>query len=416
MPKEQNISFQVLVLDADRNPIKGLPYRLYFNGAMVAAETGNDGLTKKIKTRHPDDEVQIAIARADKSIKIVARVSAGVGSKLVTIISPRVKLGGPTLPHAVTEPGQLPSKKESTPPIYDPRKPKEPTANKDFGAKTELTKNKEGNSIAKVEGDIPNLEFLDDFIGGEMTEEDYEWAAKKLGVEHAAIKAFAIVEAQGDGFLSIGNKTVPKILYERHKFAKFTRNAYSKLNPDISLPCGYYNVKDRYALADALHKKKRDVPEDVEYYRPVNKMDDNETRKQAALFRDLVKDGKLERGDHAYYDGIGSYKRLIKAYALDPTAALQSCSWGSFQIMGEYWQSMGYASAIEFSKSMSRSPRDQIKAFVLYIEHVNPKIKNLLRSKDWAAVACAYNGPNYKANEYDTKLRNEYEKIKGKTP
>ena len=80
--------------------------------------------------------------------------------------------------------------------------------------------------------------------------------------------------------------------------------------------------------------------------------------------------------------------------------------------MGEYWKAMGYASVVEFTKSMSRSPKEQVKAFVLYVEKVNPKLKELLRAKDWDAVACAYNGPNYKVNEYHVKLEREYRKAK----
>jgi hypothetical protein len=412
MSKEKSSSLQVLILDADRNPIKKLAYRLYFKGAMISAETGEDGMTRKILSLSPDDEVQIAIERMDKSLKIVARVVAGVGTKLVTLVSPRVKVVSPALPHTGTSPGQVPSIKESTPPIYGADKTKLPIDKKEFGPKVDLLKDKDGNSISKVEGDIPNFEFLDEFNGEEMRDEDYLWAAKVLGIESAIIKAFAIVEAGGEGFFELAGKMVPKILYERHRFAKFTANAYSKLNPDISLPCGYYNKKDRYILADTLYKKRKKIPEDIEYYRAVGKKDDEETKKQAVSFHDLVKEGKVDRRDHAYYDGEGSYKRLIKAYKLDSEAALKSCSWGSFQIMGEYWQAMGYSSVIDFTKSVSRSPREQIKAFVLYANKVSPAIKKLLNSKDWAAIACAYNGPNYKANEYDVKLQKEYEKAK----
>ena len=412
MSSKENCSLQVLFLDADRNPIEKISYKLRFNGAMISGETGIDGLTKKLAKLSPADEVQITIERTDKSIKTLARVISEVGSKLVTLVSPRVRVVGPTLPHAAPVSGQMPNRKETTPPIYDPQKAKAPTDKKEFGPKVEQTKNSQGNSVSKVEGDIPNLEFLDQYCGEEMSEADYAWAAQKLDIEQAAIKAFAVVEAEGEAFLKIGNKTFPKILYERHRFAKFTNNAYSELNPDISLPCGYYNKKDRYVLADVSYKKKRNVPENVAYYRPVNKDDSDETRVKAVHFKDLVKEGKLEREDHAYYDNIGSYKRLIKAYALDPEAALQSCSWGAFQIMGEYWKAMGYASVMEFTKSMSRSPKEQIKAFVLYVEYVNPKLKKLLREKDWDAVACAYNGPNYKVNEYHLKLEREYEKAR----
>lgn len=225
MSKEQNHTLQVLVLDADRNPIKKLPYKLYFNGAMIAAVTGEDGLTKKIQTRFSHDDVQIAIARTDKSFKIVARVVVGVGNKLVTLISPRIKVEGSTMPHAGTKPGQTPSEKETAPPVYKPQATKNPTSKIDFGPKTAHVKNSEGNPVTKVEGDIPNLDFLDAFNGDAMSEEDYLWASKKIAVELAAIKAFAVVESKGRGFVELWGKTVPKILYERHKFAAFTNES-----------------------------------------------------------------------------------------------------------------------------------------------------------------------------------------------
>lgn len=409
---KENSTFQVLFLDADRNPIKEQSYKLYFNGAMISARTGPDGLTKKIKTKSSADEVQIAIERLDKSIKVVARVFSGVGNKLVTLISPKIKVTSSTLPHSAAIPGQVPSKKEVGAPIYDSQKPKEPTAKKDFGTTIEPRRNSVGNPVSKVEGDIPNLEFLDEFNGEIMTNEDYLWASKRLGIEFAAIKAFAIVESKGKGFFKIRDRTVPKILYERHKFAAFTDNEFSKLNPDISSPCGYYYPEQLYVPATSSHKKKKKIPEDIDYYRSLRDKDDEETKAQARKFKELVKDGTLDRSVHAYFDGIGSYRRLIKAYKLNPEAALASCSWGSFQIMGEYWKTMGYKSVTDFSKSMSRSPKDQVKAFVLYIELVNPKIKNYLRARDWEAAAKAYNGPSYLLNKYHIKIKEAYEKFK----
>lgn len=98
-----------------------------------------------------------------------------------------------------------------------------PTKKTEFGPVTELTKDKNGNSVAKVEGDIPNLDFLGEFTGEVMREDDYVWAAKELDIECAAIKAFAIVESQGSRFLKMADKIVPRILYERHRFANFTK-------------------------------------------------------------------------------------------------------------------------------------------------------------------------------------------------
>lgn len=409
---EKIYTIQVLFLDADRNPIKDQRYRLYFNGAMVSAQTGLDGLSKKIRTKSSGDEIQIAVERLDKSIKVVARVFSEVGSKLVTLISPKIKIASSTLPHTTASAGQVPSKKESGPPIYDPQRPKSPTVKKDFGTTVAAQKNQAGNPVSKIEGDIPNLEFLDEFNGEVMTDDDYLWASKRLGIEFAAIKAFAIVESMGKGFITIRDQTLPKILYERHKFAAFTNNEFSKLNPDISSPCGYYYREQLYVPATKENKKRKKIPEDVDYYRPVNTKDNDETKAEARKFKDLVKSEVLDYETHAYFDGIGSYRRLIKAYKLHPEAALESCSWGSFQIMGEYWKTMGYASVAEFTKSMSRSPKDQVKAFVLYIELVNPKIRKYLKALDWEAAARAYNGPSYRLNKYHIKIREEYEKFK----
>lgn len=341
MSNKGNCSLQVLFLDADRNPIGKISYKLCANGAIVSAETGLDGLTKKLTRLSPGDEVQIAVERTDKSIKTVTRVIAEVGNKLVTLISPRIKVVGPTLPHATPVSGQMLNRKEATPPIYDPQKKKAPTGKTGFGTKVEQTKNSQGNAVSKVEGNIPNLEFLDEYVGEEMGGSDYAWAARTLDIEYAAIKAFAVVEAEGEAFLKIGGRTVPKILYERHRFAKFTNNACSSLNPDISLPCGYYNRKDRYVLADIEYKKKRNIPEDVAYYRSVNKKDNDETRAQALHFKDLVREGKLEREDHAYYDGVGRgssrHMRSILQLHFKAVPGVSSKSWGS---TGKRWATL----------------------------------------------------------------------------
>lgn len=76
-----------------------------------------------------------------------------------------------------------------------------------------------------------------------LLEEDFEWAAKELGCEVAAIKAVATVESAGSGFLKNGK---PKILFERHLFHRLTKGKFDMF-PDISnkRPGGY--TKDEYA-------------------------------------------------------------------------------------------------------------------------------------------------------------------------
>src|SRR5690606_3307933 len=112
---------------------------------------------------------------------------------------------------------------------------------------------------------------------------DYVTAANLLGCEVAAVKAVAEVESAGGGFQSDGQ---PKILFERHYFHRLTNGKYSKTHPDISNPsAGGY--------------------------------------------------------------GSNQHGRLAKAAKLDREAALQSASWGKFQIMGSHWKSLGYTSLQE---------------------------------------------------------------------
>lgn len=412
MKKDENLALQVLLLDKNRDPIKNQKYYFIFNGAVVQGETAGDGLTRKIYTRTPSDEVKIAIERIDGSLKFVAQVLSGFGPKLITLISPKIKLEGSTLLHPKQPSGQLPTKNDKITPRHDPKISQLPTK-KELGLKAEATTTGDGKPLVIIAGDIPNLDFLDDFNGEVMGDADFLWAARELNIDVPAIQAFAEVESNGSGFFKIGQRSVPKILYERHKFAKFTGNKFSRSYPDISLPVGYYSAKHRYVLAGNAHKKERGIPADLVYYRPVNSKDDEEAISQSASLKSLIADGKLTAESHKYLDKLGAYKRLIKAYQLDPEAALKSCSWGAFQIMGEFWDAMKYASVVEFTRAISRSEKEQMKCFVLYIKYVNPKIANLLRDKNWEGVASEFNGPTYKQNEYDQKLKIAYEKFGG---
>lgn len=407
------MGFQALFLDRDRNPIIDQPYSFEFAGRILHGQTGPDGLTRKINADSPTDLIRIAIQRLDASTKVIAEVISGYGNKLVTIVSPKVKVQAKTAPHNSAAPAALPATQKTSTPLHSPSKILKPTSQKpDLGLKETATKAADGNALTKVEGDIPDLEFLDTYNGEVMVDADYVWAADQLGVEKAAIKAFAVVESGGAGFFKLGSRTVPKILYERHKFAKLTKNKYSKLYPDISLPNAYYNAKAKYVLADDAYKTKKGVDHDIVFYRPTSSKDTPAVRASASSLKELLAAGKVTAQDDKYLDGAGSYKRLLKAYQLDKAAALQSCSWGAFQIMGEYWSTMKYPSAQDFTQSISRSPKEQIKSFVAYIKYVNPSIKKYLKNLDWPATAAAYNGPSYRDYDYDGKLAKAYTKFK----
>jgi peptidoglycan hydrolase-like protein with peptidoglycan-binding domain len=176
-----------------------------------------------------------------------------------------------------------------------------------------------------------------------FTEGAIEAAAARIGCDVAAVKAVMDVESRG-GFLA---DTRPKILFERHVFHRLTDGAYDAAHPDISSP----------------------------------------------------KPG-------GYVGGAGEYARLDRAIALDREAALQSASWGAFQILGRNHDAAGFADVEGFCAAMCRSEDDQLGAFVGFVtaNHLDDE----LRRQDWAGFARGYNGPDFRKNRYDDKLAAAY--------
>ena len=187
-------------------------------------------------------------------------------------------------------------------------------------------------------------------------------AAKRLGVELAAIYAVNEVESAGSGFLATGK---PKILFERHVMHQ--RLALPRAEDD-----------DQSALrrhADEL----------------------------AVQFPALV---NTKPG--GYIGGAAEHQRLAQARMIDALCANESASWGAFQIMGYHAERLGYASVDEFVRLMSQDENQQFEAFVRFIE-ADPALHKALKGKKWAAFAKAYNGPAYARNLYDVKLERAYE-------
>jgi hypothetical protein len=185
--------------------------------------------------------------------------------------------------------------------------------------------------------------------GAKLTETDFATAAKTLNCEVACIKAVNDVESgKIGGYYPSGR---PVILFEAHKFSKFTGHKYDKVLPDISS-------------------------------RKWNKA--------------LYKGGEAE------------YERLEKAMAFNRPAALKSASWGRFQIMGYHYDECGYTNVDDFVVAMYQSEARQLEAFLAFLraEHLD----GALRNKKWATFAAGYNGDGYAENQYDTRLQKAYEK------
>ncbi|RNF86414.1 N-acetylmuramidase domain-containing protein [Montanilutibacter psychrotolerans] len=173
--------------------------------------------------------------------------------------------------------------------------------------------------------------------------------AKSLEVEVATLQAVAKVESSGSGFLPAPSEK-PKVLFEGHAFHRLTGGRFAASHPNLSYP----------------------------------KWD----RKQYA--------GSL----------AGEWKRLDAACQLDRVAALQSASWGAFQIMGFNYAYCGFADVEAFVAAQHAGADQQVAAFACFV--ARPPYLEALRTKAWAKFAKAYNGPAYAKNRYDEKMAAAY--------
>lgn len=106
------------------------------------------------------------------------------------------------------------------------------------------------------------------------------------------------------------------------------------------------------------------------------------------------------------YDG--RWEQLADAAEVDEAAAIESASWGLWQIMGFHWKALGYASAQEFAAEMVESEGNHLDALVRFIG-VNGLADELRDCRAGSPNSCrpfarAYNGPGYAANNYHVKM------------
>lgn len=174
----------------------------------------------------------------------------------------------------------------------------------------------------------------------ELTEQDFQRAAKKLKCSVSTIMAVAQVESAGAGFYA---DDFPKILFERHLFRKFTNGRYNQSHPHLSGSQGGYGAAGR-------HQR----------------------------------------------------NKFSEAFALNADAAMKACSWGKFQILGSNHKVCGYNTVGEFVDAMKMDEGKHLDAFVNFV--IGNNLARFLRVKDFASFARGYNGPAYRKNKYDTKM------------
>lgn len=182
-----------------------------------------------------------------------------------------------------------------------------------------------------------------------IVEADYRSAAQKLGVEVPIMRAIHKVEAPRGAFDAQGRIS---ILYERHVFARNTvpKGRYNAAHPDVSGPP----------------------------YGP---------------------------GGYGRFDS--QYGRFAKAYALDANAAIEACSWGAFQVLGENWHALGYQSPVAMVRALAVSEAAHLDSFVRFVtaNHLVDELRQCRPgdASSWIPFVAAYNGPGFRQFNYHVK-------------
>lgn len=180
----------------------------------------------------------------------------------------------------------------------------------------------------------------------------YTAAAWMLDCDVAAIRAVAEVESGPAGaFLDTGE---PVILFEPHYFHELTGGKFDRSHPDLSYP-------------------------------------------------------KWKPG--AYGKNSDQHSKLQRAALLNREAALKSCSWGLFQLMGANHRGAGFDNVQRMVTAAYRSADDHLRMFVNFIQSKGALL-DALRAQNWREFARIYNGPGFETNRYDAKMAAAFDKLK----
>lgn len=186
-------------------------------------------------------------------------------------------------------------------------------------------------------------------------------AADVLGVDVATIETIAEVEAGPYGaFLDSGE---PVILLERHVLHKLTGGRFDGARVE--------GMPERYSLLSSRIRGG---------YGPVS----------------------------------AQHLKLQAAVKLNRDAALKSCSWGLYQLMGLGHRACGHDTIQSFVTAMYRSVDDHLAALVNFVL-ADPRLVRALRARDWPMVARIYNGPAYASHGYDTRFAAVYDRLRAQT-
>jgi hypothetical protein len=176
----------------------------------------------------------------------------------------------------------------------------------------------------------------------------------ELGADDSpALWSVLTVESRGFGFLKDRR---PKILFERHIFFKEVGGRYAGEAPDL-----------------------------------------------------CAKGGGGYTGGAAEYDRLGRALALCRRDGLGDEPALRSASWGLGQVMGFNAIAAGFRSAGDMVTAMAGSEGAQLAGMAGFIR--SEGLHRKLQARDWTGFAKGYNGATYWQNQYDVKLKANFEKF-----
>jgi LysM repeat protein len=400
-PEKDDLSFQVLLLDALRYPMEGITYMLMHDGQQVQATTGSDGLGPVIQTASPQSLVEVWVQRIDKSWKRLGQTLSGMGYKRVTLVSPNI---------AFTEPAKklTEADRKHAKPAYTKDKPPGPALGEPIRP-GHIVRTRQGDSPATVvlELDIPQalIDYFKLYKGGTITDQEWTKYSRNLQCDVDVLKAFAEVESGGrEAFWRLreeGDLHVPMILFERHYFHRLhCANGPKPNRAGEPQRHGFDHEGHRVKGCNSAYDKDPDISWPVEF---------RQIKYKGAVDQ-RMRDGYVSESD-VYKARAVNYQRLIKAYRLNPSSALQSASWGKFQIMGANYLQCGVRSIESFVKAMCANEAGQLELVAEFIRG-DSRLHEAIQRKDWESIARHYNGPDYKKYNYDKRMEIAYRNFK----
>jgi len=196
----------------------------------------------------------------------------------------------------------------------------------------------------------------------DVTKDHFELLSTQLGVEREVLRAIAVAET-GDKVPFkeyVAGKQHATILYERHYM--------------------YRLLKLKGYTVEQLNDLSASEPKIVHTY----------------------------QSGYSYGTEQAQYERFLRASEIDKEIAIKSCSWGKFQVMGEYFARL-YKSSDELVEAQNYCALQHLQYFKIFLT----KEKNMLepmRQKNWLTIAKKYNGENQIG--YDINISNAYDQLK----